>query len=58
MDNLLDRWENQNNGNHSKNRHKQGKSFSLFVIYVGGMLGNESLDVLANLSRLMEAKNG
>ena len=42
--------------NNGKNCHEKQKHFSPFLLYVEGMLGNEAIVVLANLSQLMEAK--
>ena len=53
MDKLLDRWEKTNKDKHSEHCHKQWKYFPQFVIYVDGMIGKESLVILANLIRLM-----
>ena len=41
---------------HSKHFHDQRKILSPFFSSVDGMLGNEALVVLANLSQLMAAK--
>ena len=38
------------------NCHKQLTNFSPLILSVGGILGKEALVVLADLSRLMEAK--
>ena len=53
---LLAQWEKIDKYTHGKHCHNQRKHFSPFVISIYGMLGREVLVILANLSRLMEAK--
>ena len=50
MDKLLDRWEKTNKDMHGKHCHKQQKDFSMFVLFVDGMLGKEVLFVFTDLS--------
>ena len=50
MVNLLTWWEKINKDNHSKHCHDQRNYFSPFFLSVNGMLGKESLVVLANFS--------
>ena len=47
---LLDLWGKLNKDKHGNHFHKQWKQFSPFVISVDGMIGKESIVVLANLS--------
>ena len=56
MEALLYRWEKINKYKHGKHCQDQQKHFSPIIISVNGMLGRESLVVLANLSRLMAVK--
>ena len=53
---LLARWETTNKYKNGKQCHDQRKHFSPFVISVDGMLGRESLVVLAQLSQTMAEK--
>ena len=50
MATLLARWVTINKNKHSKNYNDQRKKFSPFVLSVDGILGRESLVVLAQLS--------
>ena len=56
IENILALWEKMKKDKQSKNCHNQRKHFSLFVIYVDGIIGKEALVVLSNLSRLMAVK--
>ena len=57
MEAILDCWEKtKRKDKHSKHFHEQQKQFSLFVIYIDGMIGNEALVALANSSQLMAEK--
>ena len=47
---LLSRWDIMNKDKHGKNCHYQQKYFSLFSIYIDGVLRREAVVVLANLS--------
>ena len=53
---ILDRWENQKKDNNGKHCHEQRNYFTSFILSVDGMLGNEALEILDNLSRLIVAK--
>ena len=53
---FLDKWEKIKKYKHGNHCHYQQKHFSMFIISVDGMLGRESLVLLANLSRLMAVK--
>ena len=50
MASLLAWWETIKKDNHGKYFHDQRKHFSPFLLSVDGMLGRESLVVLAQLS--------
>ena len=52
----LDQWDKIKKYKHINNFHDQQKHFSLFVLSIYGMLGRESLVVLASLSQLMAEK--
>ena len=56
MGTLLDWREKENKDKHGKNFHDKRKYFSLIDISVDGMLGKDSLVVIANMSRLMAVK--
>ena len=56
MKTIMDWWVKVNNDKHGKNFHNKWKHFSLFVLYVDGMTGQEDLVVLANMSRLKAEK--
>ena len=58
MEILLDWWGKQKNDKYSNNLHRQWEHFSLFVLYVDGMLGKEAIFLLTNLSKLTAAKIG
>ena len=42
--------------NHDKHFHKKHKHLSLFAVSVDGMIRNEALVILTNLSRIMAEK--
>ena len=48
--------EKQNKKKHGNNWHNQQNSFPLFVIYVNGMVGKESLVVIMDCSRIFAEK--
>ena len=57
MEALLDWWESINKYKHINHCNNQQKQFLTFVISVDGMLGRETLVVLAKLSQTMAAKS-
>ena len=56
MTTLLAWWETIKKDKHVNHCHDGQNLFSPFVFSVGGMIGRETLVVLANLSRIMAAK--
>ena len=56
MVNLLSSWEKENKDKRGKQRNKQKKYFSPFLLSVYGIIGKEALVVINNLSRIMAEK--
>ena len=56
MDKLLAGWEKLKKENYGYDCYVRRRSFSPFVLSVDGIMGNEALVVLANLSRVMAVK--
>ena len=50
---LLAWWDKIKKDNRINHYHEKRKRVSTFIIYVGGMLGRDSLVVLTNLSQLV-----
>ena len=56
MDELLYCWENKNKDKHNNNCHEKRKHFSQFFLSVDGIIGENALVLLTNLSQLIEKK--
>ena len=56
MEALLVRSETTKKDKHGRHCHDQQKHFSLFALYVNGMLGMEVLVVLVQFSQIIAAE--